>query len=229
MQQPIAVVGIGCRFPGAANPDEYWKLIEGAHTAVSPLPDSRLDRSLYYHPDEKGRLGGTYTALSGLVEETPFDHSRFPIASELVDTYDSVHLRMLEVCCEAVKDAGIDDPLSGLARSRTGVFIGNTSGSTMSADIVFGTLAPEIIDLLRHSNFADLPESLRNHVIAETTAAIQAATPARRADGGPHVEAHDVSQLVSRALNLDGPSVAIDAACASSLISVAQDVYALQN
>ena len=201
-------------------------MIEGARTAVSPLPDSRLDRELYYHP-EKGRIGSTYTELSGIVPETPFDHNRFPIPEELISTYDSVHLRMLEVCCEAVTSAGMD-ALSGLSGSRTGVYIGNTSGSTMAGDLTFGTISRESIARLRDSEFADLPADLRERAIQQATRYVESNVPKRTASGGPNVEAHDVSLLVSRALQLDGPAVAIDAACASALIATAQAIYALQ-
>ena len=193
--EPVAVVGIGCRFPGAGNADEYWKMIEGAGTAISPLPESRLDRGLYYHP-EKGRIGSTYTELSGLVPETPFDHNRFPIPDELVSAYDSVHLRMLEVCCEAITSAGMD-PLSGLSGSRTGVYMGNTSGSTLAADLTFGNISRESIARLRDSKFADLPADLRERAIQQATSYVDSSLPRRTASGGPNVEAHDVSHLVA--------------------------------
>ena len=224
--QPIAVVGIGCRFPGAGDPDEYWKLIAGGGTAVSRLPESRLDRSLYFHP-EKGRVGSTYTELGGVVEETPFNHQRFPIASELLETYDSVHLRMLEVCCEAVIDAGLD-PLAGLSGSRTGVYIGNTSGSGLGAELAFGTLASQVLGQLRKPSFDDIPAHVRDRAIQQAVADIRCEMPHRTPTGGPNTEAHHVSVLVNRAMKLDGPAVAVDAACASSLMSLAQAVYALQ-
>ncbi len=225
--QPIAVVGIGCRFPGAENADKYWNLIEGAGTAISRVPDSRLDRELYFRPGEKGRVGITYTELAGVVPETPFDHNRYPIPADLVSAYDGVHLRMLEVCCEAVKSAGMD-PLSGLAGSRTGVYIGNTGGSTLGGDISVGTLSKEVVMRLHDEAFADLPSHVRDAAVRDTLARLQGKLPLRNADGGPNVEAHGVSQLVSRAMRLDGPSVSVDAACASSLICVAKAVYALQ-
>ena len=224
--EPVAVVGIGCRFPGAANADEYWRLIESGRTAISTLPESRLDRDLYFHP-KKGRIGSSYTELAGLVPETPFDHHRFPIPDELARTYDSVHLRMLEVCCEAVVSAGMD-PLSSLVGSRTGVYIGNTSGSTLAGDLTFRSLSTEAVSRLHDSEFADLPEDLRARVVRRVIDHIHSTSPMRNADGGPNVEAHDVALLVSRAMQLDGPSVAVDAACASSLMSTAQAVNALQ-
>lgn len=201
-------------------------MIEGAQTAVSPLPDSRLDRELYYHP-EKGRIGSTYTELSGIVPETPFDHNRFPIPEELISTSDSVHLRMLEVCCEAITSAGMD-PLSGLSGSRTGVYMGNTGGSTLGGDLTFGNISRESIARLRDSKFADLPADLRERAIQQATSYVDSNLPKRTASGGPNVGANDVSLLVSRALQLDGPAVAIDAACASALIATAQAIYALQ-
>ena len=224
--QPIAVVGIGCRFPGAGDPDEYWEMIAAGGTAITKLPASRLDRSLYFHP-EKGRIGSTYTELGGVVEETPFNHARFPIASELLETYDSVHLRMLEVCCEAVIDAGLD-PLNDLIGSRTGVYIGNTSGSGLGAEFAYGTLASQVVAQLRKPAFDDIPVQVREQAIQRTIATIRSETPHRTIHGGLDVEAHDVSVLVNRAMKLDGPAVAVDAACASSLMSLAQAVYALQ-
>ena len=201
-------------------------MIEGARTAISPLPESRLDRELFYHP-EKGRIGSTYTDLSGVVPETPFDHNRYAIPDELASSYDSVHLRMLEVCCEAVTSAGMD-PLTDLAGSRTGVFIGNTSGSTMAGDLTFGTLSREVIARLNDPVFDDVPAHIRERAIQNALNYIQSTTPVRNARGGPNVEAHDVSVLVSRAMQLDGPTAAVDAACASALMSTTQAVCALQ-
>ncbi|MEX2357433.1 MAG: beta-ketoacyl synthase N-terminal-like domain-containing protein, partial [Pirellulaceae bacterium] len=57
---PVAIVGMACRLPGAANLDEYWKLISEGLSAVGEVPPERLNREIYYHPD-KGVRGKTYS------------------------------------------------------------------------------------------------------------------------------------------------------------------------
>jgi phthiocerol/phenolphthiocerol synthesis type-I polyketide synthase D len=51
-QCSIALIGIGCRFPGGVtDPDEYWKLLVSGTNAVTEIPDGRWDVQRYYHPD----------------------------------------------------------------------------------------------------------------------------------------------------------------------------------
>lgn len=60
---PIAVVGMGCRMPGAENLDEYWSLISEGRSAIGRLPDDRLDRALYFDPGQRGQQGKSYSEL----------------------------------------------------------------------------------------------------------------------------------------------------------------------
>ena len=60
--EPIAIVGMGCRFPKAGNPEEFWKILAGGVDAVTEVPASRWRIEEYYHPDpislERCQLGG---------------------------------------------------------------------------------------------------------------------------------------------------------------------------
>ena len=51
-QEPLAIVGIGCRMPGAANdPESFWKLLEEGRSGICEVPDDRWNIERYYHPD----------------------------------------------------------------------------------------------------------------------------------------------------------------------------------
>ena len=51
LTEPIAVVGLGCRFPGATDVEEYWDLLASGRDVITDVPPSRWDASAYYDPD----------------------------------------------------------------------------------------------------------------------------------------------------------------------------------
>ena len=73
---PIAIVGMACRLPGAANLDEYWQLLRDGRSAYRELPPSRFNRELYYHPD-RGVQNKSYTTVAGLIPDVPIAPSRW--------------------------------------------------------------------------------------------------------------------------------------------------------
>ncbi|GFE68913.1 type I polyketide synthase [Chroococcus sp. FPU101] len=120
--EPIAIIGIGCRFPKAPNPDAFWQLMRDGKDAITEVPPSRWDLNLYYHPDFK-EPNKTNTKWGGFLEQVDqFDPQFFGIAPREVPTIDPQQRLILEVAYEALEDAGLI--LEQLAGSRTGVFIG---------------------------------------------------------------------------------------------------------
>jgi acyl transferase domain-containing protein/acyl-CoA synthetase (AMP-forming)/AMP-acid ligase II/acyl carrier protein len=116
---PIAIVGLGCRFPGADSPDAFWRLLSGGTDAIRDVPIARWQAD-----DEPAtRRGGFLDAVDG------FDAEFFGISPREADLMDPQQRLLLEVGWEALEDAGIAaDTLGG---SRTGVFVG-ISGSDYS-------------------------------------------------------------------------------------------------
>ena len=57
--EPIAIIGLGCRFPGAENPSAFWNLLRSGNSAISPVPEDRWDVDAYYDP-EPGKPGKMY-------------------------------------------------------------------------------------------------------------------------------------------------------------------------
>ncbi len=121
--EPIAIIGIGCRFPGGAeSPETFWQLLRDGIDAITEVPPSRWDVSQYYDPDP-AQPGKTNTRWGGFLSQIDqFDPQFFGIAPREAITMDPQQRLLLEVAWEALEDGGqIPDRLRG---SQTGVFIG---------------------------------------------------------------------------------------------------------
>ncbi len=127
-REPIAIVGLGCRFPGGANdPDAYWRLLRAGFDAVREVPADRWDASAVYDPDPDA-AGKAYTRWGAFLEVPigDFDPQFFGISPREAASMDPQQRLLLEVAWEALEHAGIaPDRLKG---SRTGVFVGIASG-----------------------------------------------------------------------------------------------------
>ncbi len=119
--EPIAIVGIGCRYPGAENVQALWKLLCQGEDAITALQDDRWDPERYYHPDPSapGKMG---TRLGGFLPKLDeFDAQFFGISPREAPHVDPRQRLMLEVTWEALEDAGI--PPYALAGTNTGVYV----------------------------------------------------------------------------------------------------------
>ncbi len=125
--EPVAIVGMSCRFPGGANsPQEFWNLLRDGVDAVTEVPASRWDVDAYYSPDED-EAGKMSTRSGGFLDQVDlFDPHFFGIAPREAVGMDPQQRLLLEVAWEALENAGQSpDELMG---SRTGVFVGMCAG-----------------------------------------------------------------------------------------------------
>jgi len=135
--EPIAIVGMGCRFPGNANdPDVYWSLLDGGVDAVRPL-DPRWSLVGSWPRQE----GANWAGLLEAPGDT-FDPIFFGISAREAIMIDPQHRLLLEVAWEALEDAGILH--RSLEGSRTGVFVGACAADY--EQFVF-QLPPEALDI----------------------------------------------------------------------------------
>jgi acyl transferase domain-containing protein len=121
--EPIAIVGLGCRFPGgASDPDAYWRLLRDGVDAIREVPGERWDAGRYHDPDPQtpGTTPGRHGAFLHGIDR--FDPQFFGIAPREANAMDPQHRLLLEVAWEALEHAGI--AATALRGTRGGVFIG---------------------------------------------------------------------------------------------------------
>jgi acyl transferase domain-containing protein/acyl-CoA synthetase (AMP-forming)/AMP-acid ligase II/NADPH:quinone reductase-like Zn-dependent oxidoreductase/short-subunit dehydrogenase/acyl carrier protein len=120
--EPIAIVGMGCRFPGASGLDEFWSLVRNGVDAITEIPSERWNIDTLYDP-LPGTLAKMSTRWGGFLTGVDrFDPHFFGISPREAASMDPQQRVLLEVVWEALENAG--QPPDKLAGTRTGVFVG---------------------------------------------------------------------------------------------------------
>ncbi len=120
--EAIAVIGLGCRFPGAKDPTSYWTMLKEGRHGIREVPGERWDADAVFHQDlaAPGKMNSRW---GGFLDEVAlFDAGFFGIAPREADRMDPQQRLLLEVTWQALEDAGI--PPSSLRESSVGVFVG---------------------------------------------------------------------------------------------------------
>ncbi|MDY7232540.1 type I polyketide synthase [Hyalangium rubrum] len=120
--EPVAVIGIGCRFPKAASPEAFWRMLNEGVDAISEVPSDRWDLPSFFHPDPS-EAGKMHARHGGFIEGVDqFDPMFFGISPREAAQMDPQQRLMLEIAWEALEDAGL--PAERLKGSSAGVFVG---------------------------------------------------------------------------------------------------------
>ncbi|MCK2241789.1 SDR family NAD(P)-dependent oxidoreductase [Crossiella sp. S99.2] len=135
VDEPIAIVGMGCRFPGGvASPDDLWDLVQRGGDAITPFPKDRgWDLENLFDPDPDA-VGKTYVTEGGFLDGAgDFDAAHFGMSPREAMATDPQQRQLLETAWETFEDAGINP--ASLRDSDIGVFTGvATNGYSMNAD-----------------------------------------------------------------------------------------------
>ncbi|MBA0048104.1 type I polyketide synthase [Mycobacteroides sp. LB1] len=120
--EPIAIVAVSCRFPGAPDPEAFWDLLSGGVDAIREVPEDRYDIDEFYDPDPEA-AGKTYTRFGGFLDGIDgFDPEFFGISPREAVWIEPQQRLMLETVWEGLERAGYSP--AALRGSRTGIFAG---------------------------------------------------------------------------------------------------------
>lgn len=214
----LAIVGMACQVPGAADVRSFWQMLLRGETAVGQIPRERWEHGPFFDPEGK-RPNTTYTdvmaAVSGIDRFDPFS---FGISPRQAEVMDPQHRILLTTTREALEDAGFDQ--QSFAGRSVGVYVGISTSDFREVVVS----APLRGVQLGAGEFGD-PSNLTDI----DSRALTADVPAVRPFTMPGSLLNMSAAMISRAFNLRGPSMAIDAACASSLVALNNAVLALRS
>jgi myxalamid-type polyketide synthase MxaB len=137
--EPIAVIGMGCRFPGAPDVAAFWELLSGGVDAVGEVPKDRWDIEDYYDPDPD-KPGKMYTRWGGFLEEIEgFSPAFFGISPREAASMDPQQRLLLEVSWEALEHAAV--PVERLQNAQVGTFVGIGATDYSELEVLQGPAA----------------------------------------------------------------------------------------
>ncbi|AZM92937.1 aminotransferase class I/II-fold pyridoxal phosphate-dependent enzyme [Streptomyces sp. W1SF4] len=210
----VAVVGMACRFPGARDVNQYWRLLTDPQPQFSRIPDSRW-RAAAFLSDDFRDTSAAYTDTMALLPDVDrFDAAHYGIPPRRARAMDPQHRLLIDLAREAVQDAGWE--VDGFDREETSV-----------------------ITALTESGYRQLSTMrLRMRQLAGGEFGARAADPrwqetVRAVDGLHGTSAAGLllnmgPNTISSVFDLHGESYALDSACSGGLMAVANAVYALR-
>ncbi len=216
---PVAVVGLSCRYPDAANPRQLWENILSRRRQFRQIPDCRLPVGDYYNADPEAP-DMTYGRQAAVIDGFDFDWAFRRIPFSTYTCADIVHWLALEVAIDAVTDAGFD--LKNIPGDKTGVIVGNSLAGEQSRA---GTMRLRWPFVRRAFRAAALERGLSENQIVQIEERFgglyKSVFPKTTEDTLAGGLANTIAGRICNYLDLNGGGYVVDGACSSSLIAVA--------
>ncbi|MFG2092171.1 SDR family NAD(P)-dependent oxidoreductase [Streptomyces sp. NPDC048612] len=194
----IAIVGMACCYPGAADAARYWSNVVTGVDSVTEVPAERWDAAIYHDPDPARAGERTPSRWGGFLPDVPFDALAHGIPPASLTGIEPVQLLALDAAAKALADAGYAG--RDFDRARTSVVFGAEAGTELAGAYGLRALHP--------SYLGDLPPAL------------DAELPRLTEDSFPGVLANVIAGRIASRLDLGGANCTVDAACASSLAAL---------
>jgi len=214
----IAIISLACRYPDAPSPEALWANVLDGRRAFRNIPAERLDL-LQYAVDRVGVADSITPIKAGLISDWHFDCARFRIPQQTFQAADLTHWLALDVAAEAVSRAGGVD---GFDRSRTAVVVANTLTGEFSRAALLRLRAPFLDDVLAEAlKDAGVPERQGDDLRGRFAAALRGCFPAPQEDSLAGGLANTIAGRIANYFDFHGGAYSVDAACASSLVAIA--------
>lgn len=214
--EPIAIVGMAARFPGCEDLDAFWQLLSEGRDAISSLNDSQLGASVSDYQGAKGQSDRFYCDKGGYIRQLNFSPEGYARSADEMatgaQTWDQHLLWALDCARKALQSAGLTPAQNASDLARCGAVMGTLSFPTRASNKAFLPLYHHSVDTALRRRFPGMPP---------LASAIDAGTAA---DTGIRHWDTDIaaqgSELLCDCLGLGGPSLSLDAACASSVYAL---------
>ena len=214
--QSVAVIGLSCLFPEANTPAEYWQnLLQGKNTCTSATESNLEAEPSRFFADKKGVADKFYCARGGYIRDFSLDAEGFLLPAETIEKLGETFQWPLHVAREALRDSGYADQAEIL--KKCGVVLGNLSFPTKASNHLLLPLYQNVLDPLLKKALNRSDFSLNSFTDEKNYAPENS-----RISGLP-------ASIIAQALGLSAHSLALDAACASSLYAVALACHYLQS
>lgn len=226
-EDAVAIIGMGCIFPDANNPEQYWKNIINRHCAIKEIPKDRWDAGLYYCPD-RNKSFMSYSKICAPVKDFKKDPLKFRIPPVSAPFIERIQFLMLEVVHQALEDAGYFK--KDFSRERTAVYVGANGKGDMKALYDIRTYWPKFAGSFESVNeFDKLPKNLKSTILSQAEMIFKQGLPELSEDTCGGIFESIVASRINNCFNLGGTSLVVDAACASSLAALDMGVKGLRD
>ncbi|EAU69817.1 polyketide synthase [Stigmatella aurantiaca] len=232
--EPIAIVGLACRYPGASNAEALWENGLHGRSSVADIPEKRWPVSLYHdgkRPATRGKEAffRVYAPKSALVEDTPFPFKEFGVPPAAVAQMDPSQRWCLEVAREALGDAGYGSQRT-LPLERTAVIVATTPGNHQEVMVEAQLAYPEFAEVYRQALLSSgVPVAQVERFIVEARRLFQGQSPPIMSETLPGLLNSAPATRLARALNARGPAFTVESACASTLAALSLSIQGLRD
>ncbi|MBP1728951.1 MAG: Erythronolide synthase, partial [Deltaproteobacteria bacterium] len=203
----LAIIGIGCLFPGAADKSGYWANIREGVDAISDLPATHWKAADYFNPDPKSP-DHTYGRRGGFLSPFPFNPLEFNIPPNTLEAIDTSQLLGLVAAGQALKDAGYG-PENSFDKSRVSVILGVTGAMELVIPLGARLGHPLWREALKDAGVDDT-------VAEDVVQRISDGYVPWQENSFPGLLGNVVAGRISKQFDLGGTNCVVDAACASS-------------
>ncbi len=225
IKEPLAIVSVACRLPGAENIEEFWDLLISGRSAIGPLPDEIVQRDIYLDRS-RTKKATTYSDVGAITSRRLPTADRLGLNKDELNLWDECHLQFADVALDAWNS--LASSVKPEQRSRCGIYVGH-SGGVNAGDLIYSTLSPATASWLRNCpEFQQLPSSIQEQLQTEFQSYMQAHGPRSSFDVVRHWNVQDITRLVGQVTKTNGPQMAIESACASSSVALCLAALSLQ-
>ncbi|UCH23036.1 MAG: SDR family NAD(P)-dependent oxidoreductase [Deltaproteobacteria bacterium] len=217
--EPIAVIGMGCYYPGAKSPKQLWANVLSRRIQFRRIPRCRLSLEDYYNKNEKA-ADKTYARMAAVIDGFFFDWAAKLIPQSTYKATDIVHWLALETALQAIADAGFTE--SDFPNQRAGVIVGNTLTGEYTRSLNLRLRWPFVRKaFLAAARNCEISRKEIGQMESTFENYFKSVFPPTNEDTLAGGLSNTIAGRICNYLNCDGGGYTVDGACSSSLLAVA--------